>query len=808
MATPPPEGAVALKEEKPLAAPALNDVTPASRYVVPPPQAVPVRADPAPRSPDSLLNGKSHTEETAALNNAVVSANKEAAPTLNGQGIAHSPLANGANGKPAAPDSPAQPNPASVNSNNDTPVTTKPEPDTKSLETALPPPKETSDSPAVPKLEDIQSEPRPVTEDIKTAPETADTNRLEVQTSLPHHPTPVKDSPSADQEMVDAPLSPTKVSRQRELDSEEEPAAKRTKTNGEDVSPKTTTAPAIIDAVQPPPAAQPTAQSTSGEITPLRQKFLVKAITNIKRSNDSRFYREPVDPVKLNIPTYFTVITDPMDLSKIDEKLKKGQYTTVDQIVADVALMTGNSVRFNGPDHIVSVEGVRLKALFQKQLEKLPRADEVEEKKPKKIPIPKEHIPRRESRISTTQSTPKQNNATSPTFALNPEGLPTIRRDSTNPDGRPKRAIHAPKRDLLYSAKPKKRKFQYELKFCQSILKELHDEKLWMIANPFYYPVDPVALNIPTYHSVIKKPMDLSTIQTKLKAGQYENAKEMEADVRLMFKNCFKFNIPGDPIYQAGHQLQEVFDAKWANKDAWLEENDPDNHQSDSSSDDSDEAESEEDADQEKLQALQRQIAEMSKQVEAITQKKKKTPPASKKAGKSKSGKKDSKKGSKGDKRSKSSKSEKRNVTYHEKQIISNGISTLPDKKMQEALRIIQSNVPALKGTQETEIELDIDELPNEVLLLLLKFVKKNAPQVLDDEDMSAPISSAAVQSKPKKNKPMSKFEQEAQINMLERSLSSFQGGGAAHSPEPMRSVEADDSSDESDDDSEESEEE
>ncbi|CRG92262.1 hypothetical protein PISL3812_09319 [Talaromyces islandicus] len=802
MATPPPEGAIALKEEKPLAAPAVNDV----RYVAPSPHAVPVRADLAPRSPDSLLNGKAHAEEKAALNDAAVNANKEAAPTLNGHDTAQSPLANGANGKPAAPDSPAQPDPISVNHNaptatnvNDTPATTKPDPDT-----ALPP-KDATDSPAAPNLEKVESEPRPAAEDIKSAPVTADSTRLEAQASLPHHPTPVKESPSAsaDQEMIDAPLSPTKVSRQRELDSEEEPAAKRTKTNGEDASPKTTEAAAMVDAVHPPPAAQP----ASGDITPLRQKFLVKAITNIKRSNDSRFYREPVDPVKLNIPTYFTVITQPMDLSKIDEKLKKGQYTSVDQIVADVELMTGNAARFNGPDHIVSVEGARLKALFQRQLQKLPRPDEVEEKKPKKLPTPKEHLPRREPRVAT-QSTPKQNNATSPTFALNPEGLPTIRRDSTNPDGRPKRAIHAPKRDLLYSAKPKKRKFQYELKFCQSVLKELYDDKLWTIANPFYYPVDPVALNIPTYHSVIKKPMDLSTIQTKLNAGQYENAKEMEADVQLMFKNCFKFNIPGDPIYQCGQKLQEVFNAKWANKDSWLEENDPDNRQSGSSDDDSDEVDSEEDADQEKLQALQRQIAEMSKQVEAITQKKKKTPPASKKAGKTKSGKKDSKKGSKGDKRSKSSKSEKRSVTYHEKQIISNGISTLPDKKMQEALRIIQSNVPALKGTQETEIELDIDELPNEVLLLLLKFVKKNAPQVLEDEDVSVPISSAAVQSKPKKNKPMSKFEQEAQINMLEGSLSRFQSGGVAHSPERMHSVEAADSSDESDDDSEESEEE
>lgn len=54
----------------------------------------------------------------------------------------------------------------------------------------------------------------------------------------------------------------------------------------------------------------------------------------------------------------------------------------------------------------------------------------------------------------------------------------------------------------------------------------------------------------------------------------------------------------------------------------------------------------------------------------------------------------------------------------------------------------------------------------------------------------------------------MSKFEQEAQINMLENNLSRFQSGGG-RSPDPVLSVEADDSSeDESEDDSEESEEE
>jgi bromodomain-containing factor 1 len=115
-----------------------------------------------------------------------------------------------------------------------------------------------------------------------------------------------------------------------------------------------------------------------------------------------------------------------------------------------------------------------------------------------------------------------------------------------------------------------------------------------------------------------------------------------------------------------------------------------------------------------------------------------------------------------------------------------------------------------VQGTQETEIELDIDELPNDVLLMLLRFVKKNAPHVMEDEEVV--VTPTAVNPpaapKPKKNKPMSKFEQEAQINMLESNLSRFQGGGGGRSPDPVPSVEANESSDDSEDDSEESEEE
>ena len=535
------------------------------------------------------------------------------------------------------------------------------------------------------------------------------------------------------QDVPPASSSP-KVAREREEDAgnNEQPAPKRTKIEDEasvGVAPEVKAEEKLEGKSEDKPkapetqseqkpesiAAVPPASVTASadSITKMQHKFLLKSMQSLKRMQDSRFYREPVDPVKLMIPQYSDIVKQPMDLGTIERKLRSDEYKIVQDVVDDMNLMVNNAVLFNGPQHIVAQEGVKLKGTFEKQMTHLPKPDAVEEKKPKKI---RETRPasRRESRSAQQANNAQQaaqaaaDSATAPTatttaattgaspqnttFALGPEGLPLIRRDSTTADGRPKRSIHPPKRDLPYSTKPKKKKYQWELKFCQESLDELYKPKHYSFAAPFYYPVDPVALNIPTYHSIIKKPMDLSTIQSKLKTGQYENAKEFEADMRLMFKNCYKFNLIGDPTYVAGQQLEELFDRKWSQKGRYLEAHEPHTGpQANSSDEESEEPDS--DSDQKVVALLQKQIAEMSRQVDAIQ--KKKTPPSSKKASKSK--KKDSGKSGGKEKKAKSKPEKPRWVTYQEKQQISNGISSLPDKKMQEALKIIQNNVPALK---------------------------------------------------------------------------------------------------------------
>jgi hypothetical protein len=106
-------------------------------------------------------------------------------------------------------------------------------------------------------------------------------------------------------------------------------------------------------------------------------------------------------------------------------------------------------------------------------------------------------------------------------------------------------------------------------RFCLStlrILKKMKD------AHPFLRPVDIVALNIPHYPSIIKTPMDFSTIDRKLVAShpikpdpnedtlRYYNADEFIADVRLIFQNTATFNGPDHVVTAMGKRVQEAFD--------------------------------------------------------------------------------------------------------------------------------------------------------------------------------------------------------------------------------------------------------
>uniref|UniRef100_A0A8C3RB56 Bromodomain testis-specific protein n=1 Tax=Cyanoderma ruficeps TaxID=181631 RepID=A0A8C3RB56_9PASS len=81
---------------------------------------------------------------------------------------------------------------------------------------------------------------------------------------------------------------------------------------------------------------------------------------------------------------------------------------------------------------------------------------------------------------------------------------------------------------------------------------------------PFHQPVDAAALNLPDYYTIIKKPMDLGTIEKRLEHNYYTRAAECIEDFKTMFWNCYMYNKPGDDIVFMAEELEKVFMQKIA----------------------------------------------------------------------------------------------------------------------------------------------------------------------------------------------------------------------------------------------------
>lgn len=83
------------------------------------------------------------------------------------------------------------------------------------------------------------------------------------------------------------------------------------------------------------------------------------------------------------------------------------------------------------------------------------------------------------------------------------------------------------------------------------------------ITWPFEDPVDPIALDIPEYPKIVKKPMDLSTVHKRLHEGYYNFCiQDFVKEMRLIFTNAVLFNDPKHQIYRLAIQCSNLFEKK------------------------------------------------------------------------------------------------------------------------------------------------------------------------------------------------------------------------------------------------------
>eukprot|EP00252_Welwitschia_mirabilis_P007044 TRINITY_DN1806_c0_g1_i8.p1 TRINITY_DN1806_c0_g1~~TRINITY_DN1806_c0_g1_i8.p1 ORF type:complete len:760 (-),score=131.86 TRINITY_DN1806_c0_g1_i8:839-3118(-) len=90
-------------------------------------------------------------------------------------------------------------------------------------------------------------------------------------------------------------------------------------------------------------------------------------------------FNEPVDPVKLLIPDYFTIIKHPMDLGTIRRKLDEGSYTSILEFAADVRLTFDNAKTYNPPLNPVHNMANALSNIFERRWKTIEAKLDVEE---------------------------------------------------------------------------------------------------------------------------------------------------------------------------------------------------------------------------------------------------------------------------------------------------------------------------------------------------------------------------------------------------------------------------------------------
>lgn len=120
-----------------------------------------------------------------------------------------------------------------------------------------------------------------------------------------------------------------------------------------------------------------------------------------------------------------------------------------------------------------------------------------------------------------------------------------------------------PLQDASHTEAVAAKRMQELMRQFSTILRQITQHK-W--AWPFMEPVDVEGLGLHDYYEVIDKPMDFSTIKSKMEAKDgtgYSNVREIYADVRLIFKNAMKYNNEKHDVHVMAKTLLEKFEEKW-----------------------------------------------------------------------------------------------------------------------------------------------------------------------------------------------------------------------------------------------------
>ncbi|KAG0428589.1 hypothetical protein HPB47_024438, partial [Ixodes persulcatus] len=136
-----------------------------------------------------------------------------------------------------------------------------------------------------------------------------------------------------------------------------------------EVKPDIKTEPAAAEASSASSPPKPRPNKKIFKPDELRQALMPTLEKLYRQDPHSLPFRQPVDPLLLQIPDYFDIVKKPMDLSTIKRKLDTGQYQDPWQYVDDVWLMFDNAWLYNRKTSRVYRYCTKLSEEFEQEID-------------------------------------------------------------------------------------------------------------------------------------------------------------------------------------------------------------------------------------------------------------------------------------------------------------------------------------------------------------------------------------------------------------------------------------------------------
>eukprot|EP00467_Chlorarachnion_reptans_P020095 CAMPEP_0114517836 /NCGR_PEP_ID=MMETSP0109-20121206/18115_1 /TAXON_ID=29199 /ORGANISM="Chlorarachnion reptans, Strain CCCM449" /LENGTH=344 /DNA_ID=CAMNT_0001698401 /DNA_START=14 /DNA_END=1048 /DNA_ORIENTATION=- len=263
-------------------------------------------------------------------------------------------------------------------------------------------------------------------------------------------------------------------------------------------------------------------------------KRCMQLLNIIQARTDAVDFLEPVDWKELGLDDYPEVVKKPMDLGTVESNIMSGKYNdNIKGYANDMELIWKNAMAYNQEDSEIYLRALALKDMFERKFDEIQQqiAREIERAAP----------PKKKAKASTPKATPKSEKKSE-------------RRSDRKSEKKPEKKTEK----KIDKKKPNPKVVLW--KECQLILESIKSNQ---DASVFLQPVDWEAAGLDDYPEIVKHPMDLGTVTTKLKEGKYKNLEAFAKDMDLIWTNAMAYNMEESDIWNTAKSFQEMFQKKW-----------------------------------------------------------------------------------------------------------------------------------------------------------------------------------------------------------------------------------------------------